>query len=299
MTLCGALRLRWVLLAIACAVSACADRPPPQPRKLKIMTFNIRWEIAGRDGPNDWPSRRAMVYDLLRDPALDVAGLQEATPAQVADLQAAVPEMSVHDADPVMNGIAILYRADRFELAAQGAFWFSPTPDVPESTDWSGTNRRHVCAWVRLVDLETRRAFYVYDLHLDLLASSREKSAVLLCDRVAARSPRDPAILLGDFNAAENARPSRYIRGEIELETSTGRRRAPERWVDSFRVVHPDATNVGTAGGFRGRTSGAKIDHIFVPPGTRVLEAAIEHHSVDGRYASDHFPVTATVVLSD
>jgi len=263
------------------------------------MSFNIRWEIPGRDGPNDWPSRRAMVYDLLRDPELDVAGLQEATPAQVADIQAAVPEMRVHDADPVMNGIAILYRADRFELASQGAFWFSPTPDVPESRDWSGTNRRHVCAWVRLVDLETRRTFYVYDLHLDLLASSREKSVVLLCDRVAARSPQDPAILLGDFNAAEGAPPSRYMRGETQLETSTGRRRVPERWVDSFRVVHPGATNVRTAGGFRGQTVGNKIDHIYVAPGTEVLAAAIERHSVDGRYPSDHFPVTTIIWLND
>ncbi|MDH3592430.1 MAG: endonuclease/exonuclease/phosphatase family protein [Planctomycetota bacterium] len=280
-----------LVLATACAPE---DAEQPADLRLEVMSFNIRWDVPGRDGANEWARRRTQVYELLRDPDLDVVGLQEATPGQLADIRAAVPALEAHSADPVMNGIAILYRRDRFRLAQSGAFWFSPTPDVPESRDWSSATRRHVCAWVRLVDKESGRAFYLYDLHLDLNAASRRKSVVLLGERIAARTPKDPVIVVGDFNAAEAAAPSRYLRGEIELG-----RRIPEPLVDTFRVVDPDARNVGTGNGFRGRTTGAKIDYIYVEPGTAVLAAAIDRRHVDGAYPSDHFPVTATIVLDD
>ena len=47
-----------------------------------------------------------------------------------------------------------------------------------------------------------------------------------------------------------------------------------------------------------GSVSGNKIDYVLVEPGTEVLEAAIVRTSRDGRYPSDHFPVTATVRLA-
>jgi endonuclease/exonuclease/phosphatase family metal-dependent hydrolase len=67
-------------------------------------------------------------------------------------------------------------------------------------------------------------------------------------------------------------------------------------FVDSFRARHPDAKEVGTFNGFKiGQTAGEKIDFVFVEPGTDVLDAAIVRTSRDGRYPSDHFPVTARV----
>ena len=45
---------------------------------------------------------------------------------------------------------------------------------------------------------------------------------------------------------------------------------------DTFRVVHPQATEVGTANQFKlGTTTGDKIDYIFVEPGTEVISADI------------------------
>ena len=291
-------RLGWVGLLTLVTLGACREPARPTAVDLTIMSFNIRWEIPGQDGKNGWPHRKEMVYGLLRDPDLDVAGLQEATPQQVADIQASVPTLVVHDADPVMNGIAILYRVDRFDLADSGAFWFSPTPDVPDSRDWSSPTRRHVCAWVRLVDRASGLAFYVYDVHLDLAEPSRRLSAVLLADRIAARPTPDPVFVVGDFNASEPEAASRYLRGELALGPTEPPRRTPVPLVDSFRILHPDATECGTAGGFRGATDRRKIDFVYVEPGTPVLAAQIDHFHVDGAYPSDHFPVRATVRLS-
>jgi endonuclease/exonuclease/phosphatase family metal-dependent hydrolase len=65
---------------------------------------------------------------------------------------------------------------------------------------------------------------------------------------------------------------------------------------DTFRVMHPTEKEVGTANSFKfGQTTGEKIDYIFVAPETEVLAADILRNATDGRYPSDHFPVTARI----
>ena len=65
--------------------------------------------------------------------------------------------------------------------------------------------------------------------------------------------------------------------------------------VDTFRLLHKDASDVGTAHSFKGGRAGNKIDYIFVQPGTEVLQAEILHDNKDNRYPSDHFPITAAI----
>jgi endonuclease/exonuclease/phosphatase family metal-dependent hydrolase len=68
--------------------------------------------------------------------------------------------------------------------------------------------------------------------------------------------------------------------------------------VDTFRRMHPAATEVGTFTGFdASRTTGDKIDYVLATPGVEVLAAAIIRTARAGRVPSDHFPVTATLRL--
>mgnify|MGYP000683926252 CR=1 FL=1 len=67
--------------------------------------------------------------------------------------------------------------------------------------------------------------------------------------------------------------------------------------VDSFRVLYPDRENVGTYNGFTGQSDGPKIDYIMVRPSMKVIEASILQTNREGRYPSDHFPVTAELGL--
>jgi len=99
-------------------------------------------------------------------------------------------------------------------------------------------------------------------------------------------------IVSGDFNAGESNPAVRYLKGDLDLDGKT-----PIPFVDSFRLLHPEATEVGTFHAFKGTRSGEKIDYIFVQPGAEVLETRILHDNVDGRYPSDHFPITARLVL--
>jgi len=48
---------------------------------------------------------------------------------------------------------------------------------------------------------------------------------------------------------------------------------------------------------FWGKNFGPKLDYIFVPPGTDVKNAQIIRSSVNGRFPSDHFPITSDIVL--
>jgi endonuclease/exonuclease/phosphatase family metal-dependent hydrolase len=67
------------------------------------------------------------------------------------------------------------------------------------------------------------------------------------------------------------------------------------RMVDAWMSVHPDDTNTGTYHKFKGRVSGRRIDHIPMSEHVQALDVRIDRKTLNGRYPSDHFPVTATI----
>jgi endonuclease/exonuclease/phosphatase family metal-dependent hydrolase len=271
--------------------------------ELRIMSFNIRYGSAN-DGQNHWKNRKEMVSDVIRNHPSDVVGLQEALRSQMDSIREDLPvygEIGVAREDGNNEGeySSILYRTDRFGVGESGTFWFSDTPEVAGSNTWGNACVR-ICSWARLIETKTGKAFYIYNLHLDHVSQpSREKSAVLLAERIKNRRYKDPFVVTGDFNAGENNPVITYLKGQIAVEGPGGSKaKTPIRMVDTFRVLHPNVKDVRTAHGFRGTRQGNKIDYVFVPPGTKVLEAQILYDSVDGRYPSDHFPVMARLQFS-
>jgi len=277
-----------LLVAVGAGVAA-AQQVWTDP--LAVMTFNIRYGTA-KDGENHWTLRREMLFDVVRTESPDLLGLQEALASQIDEIVAAVPGYGVvgvgrDDAIRAGEFSAILFRKDRFRVADAGTFWFSDTPAAPGSKTW-GNNITRICTWARFVDRDGR-AFYHFNLHLDHESQpSREKSTALLRERIEARAfPREPAIVTGDFNVGEkNPALATLVAG------------ASPPFVDTFRVLHPQETMVGTFSGFKfGNTNGDKIDYVLVQPGTEVLSAAILRTSRNERYPSDHFPVVARLRL--
>ena len=262
---------------------------------LTVMSFNIRYGTA-KDGDNGWSQRRSILFDLLREQDADLIGLQEALDSQIAEIVAAVPGYGVIGVgrDDARNGgelSAILFRADRFRAAEAGTFWFSDTPSIPASTSW-GNNITRICTWARLID-RNGAAFWHFNVHLDHQSQpSRERSTELLRQRIDSRPfPAEPVIITGDFNVGETNRA---------MSTLTGGRvtDVPRPFLDTFRVLHPDESEAGTFNGFKfGNTRGEKIDYVLVQQSVEVLKAEIIRTDKDGRYPSDHFPVTARVRL--
>jgi endonuclease/exonuclease/phosphatase family metal-dependent hydrolase len=267
---------------------------PSLGEPLAVMSFNIRYGTAN-DGDNHWTKRRDFLFDVIRQGDADLIGVQEALDAQLREILAAVPGYGVvgvgrDDGQTRGEYAAILFRTSRLHVSDSGTFWFSDTPEVVASRTWGNTITR-ICTWARLVDRDGR-AFWHYNVHFDHQSQpSRERSAALLAERIAARRvTSEPAIVTGDFNVGEDNPAIRRLTAPHDG--------APALYVDTFRVRHPDERTVGTFSGFKfGQTGGDKIDYVLVPPGTQVIDAAIIRTSRGDRYPSDHFPVIARVIL--
>ena len=296
------MRKFWMRLGIAGAIAvavATADaqqpRPIAAPEPLTVMSFNIRYGTAN-DGANHWKNRREFLIDVVKGADADLIGLQEALDAQIRELIDAMPGYGVigvgrDDGKTRGEYAAILYRTRRFQVSDSGTFWFSDTPEVVASRSWGNTITR-ICTWVRFID-RTGQAFWHYNVHLDHQSQpSRERSTELLARRMAQRRPiEEPAIVTGDFNVGED---------NPAIATMVGPKSggAGPLLIDTYRGKFPDEKVVGTFSGFVfGETSGPKIDYVLVQPGTQVHEAAIVRTNRDGRYPSDHFPVTARITL--
>ncbi|HVS12725.1 MAG TPA: endonuclease/exonuclease/phosphatase family protein [Thermoanaerobaculia bacterium] len=258
------------------------------------MTFNVRYGTAD-DGPNHWDLRRELVFATLRQHDYDFIGLQEALPFQIEEIASVLPDHEVlyrtREADPSEGeACAIFYWADRWQLdpRRRGTFWLSETPEVPASRSWDSSLPR-IATWGLFSHRESGARVFVFNTHFDHRGQmARERSAELLRDRAASEAGGAPLLVMGDFNAGETNRAITLLRRRSD---------AGLELVDSFRLVHPDASEVYTGNGWARREEGEKIDGIFVSAGTEVLAAAILRPRLDGRAPSDHDPVTVSLRL--
>ena len=280
--------------------ASAADAQSKAEPNLVVMTFNIRYGTAN-DGENNWANRKEMVCDVLRGHSPDVMGIQEALRFQIDDIRAGVPEYAEigcgrDDGQTKGEYSAILYRKDRLDVTDCGTFWLSDTPEAPGSITWGNACTR-LCTWGRFARKDGGRSFYLFNTHLDHVSQfSRDKSAVLLAQRIRDRQHPDPVLVTGDFNTGENNPVVRYLKGEQESAIAgNGLSKNPTVLVDTFRVLHRDAKQVGTFHSFKGDVSREKIDYIFTQPDTEVLRAEILRDGKDNRYPSDHYPVIAVL----
>ncbi len=275
------------------------EEPAIPGPKVKIMTFNIRVGTAN-DGEDAWDKRKNLVYQVFETTDADFVGVQEALNFQLVAIDAAVPaynRIGVGTEDGKTKGPinAIYYRKSRFSVKQSDTFWLSNTPNEPGSQTWGNKFPRAV-TWGRFIEKKTDYTFYVYNTHFDHVSqNSREKSAVLLSQKIADRqASMDPFAVTGDFNAGEGNLATKFLKGDAKIDGQANE----VRMRDTFRVIKPDADNVGTAHGFQGGTGGNKIDYVYVPPKQKVNSAYINHFNVDGRYPSDHFPVVGVVTFA-
>ena len=278
-----------VFTLISCAYFAFAT-PILAGEPLKAMTFNIRL-ATGDDGENVWSKRKDFAVKVIRDENPDVLGVQEAQPSQVDELVDALQEYFNVGVGRRPDGSdefsAIYFRRDRFHLSDAGTFWLSETPTVPGSTTW-GNSLPRIATWVRLLDRTDKRRLVVINTHWDHESQpARLNSGKLLAARVhELAGDAEPVIVMGDFNATPNNPAMVALIEEGNLR-------------DTFRIAHPDETNIGTFNGFGRTPNGPKIDAVLVSPQWQVEDAEIVRVRDGELFPSDHWPVTATVRLPD
>lgn len=267
---------------------------PTKEGLIQMMTYNIRYGTAD-DGQNSWKYRKEALFKQIEALSPDVAGLQEALEFQVQEICQNLPEygsvgVGRDDGEKEGEQCCILYRKDRFKVIESGTFWFSDTPEVVASKSWGNTLPR-ICTWVQFAEAQFGNKFYLYNVHLDhQSATSRLKSVELLARMVAARKTAGPFIITGDFNCGPESPPIHYLLGQAD-------ERSPVSPVDVLAAVRPEQKDTGTFHGFEGRSDGARIDFILTDTDIRIQDAGIDLRQFDGRYTSDHYPVTAWLGL--
>jgi endonuclease/exonuclease/phosphatase family metal-dependent hydrolase len=287
------LMLLLVLGALTTTVQGQDNAPLADGLQMKLLTFNIRYGTA-EDGQHAWPNRKELVFAVVRDEMADFCGLQEALRFQIDAIRQAVPGYAEHgrardDGQTQGEYSAILYRDDRWELVRGETAWLSDTPQQPGSKSWGNTIPR-VVTWGRFVERMSGRTVCVVNTHFDHRSQpSRIKSAEFLVQLIAQQAAGTPLVVMGDLNVGET-NPA------VEL-LKRGGQTQQARLIDSFRSLHPDASQVGTYHGFTGNTAGEKIDYVLCDPSAKVLRAEILRLHEADRYPSDHFPVCATIVF--
>ncbi len=263
--------------------------------EMRLMTFNVRLATPS-DGANAWEHRKEFLCEVVADFDPHILGVQEALQAQLDFLTIELPHRASIGEARGGGGegeySAIIYETRRLQALDSDTFWLSDTPGVP-SMSW-GNNYLRVCTWARFRDRDSGACFYVFNTHLDHESeNARLRGVELILRRIREREHDEPFLLMGDINAGEASEPVRLI---VARDHGRGARALPAL-IDTFRARHPDETRVGTYHAFTGEDDGRKIDYIFAPEDTEVLSARILHQQRDGRFPSDHFPVTAVVRL--
>jgi endonuclease/exonuclease/phosphatase family metal-dependent hydrolase len=118
----------------------------------------------------------------------------------------------------------------------------------------------------------------VYNTHWDHQSQpSREKAAVLILERIAARLHSDePVIVMGDFNATTTNPAIKALLDSGDLVDHGG-----DKQKQTFNHWKP------------GLNEGLRIDHVFTSPS--IKKGEIEVPAAGDPVASDHNPVILTI----
>ena len=274
-----------------------------------IATFNVRCPADTDKGELAWRLRMPRVAAVVRDHDFDVFGVQEVVPSEVKILKAELPDFESvgcgRGKDRGGEAMLIFYKRNRFACLTNETFWLSETPDKPGSR-YAGAGCPRTCTGAFLEDRLTGKRFRYFNTHLDHISSkARWNGMQVLLERGVrpAKARGETVFLTGDLNEtldkaddpatifslkgaelAERAKENPIALVSMELKDAYGMSETPHTGTHK------------TYQGFSGEPR-YRIDYIFATPDVKVLRHATLNDKPDGQFASDHYPVAATVRL--
>ncbi len=325
-----------ILCAAIAALSAASLQTSAKGKKsfdgsFRVGTYNIRCSSGDKGTQNAWKERREDFCAFVEKMNLDVIGLQEVCPDQLEYLKERFPGYSfagcARGKDRKSGEYSpVMYRKSRFAAEEAETFWLSETPDAPGSRSWKSACPR-ICTSVLLVDKKTGKRFRFANTHTDHVSlPAKANGTRLILDRLCPDESSLPLILTGDFNSGEREEPAKIITARLDnamyasATPPAGSWRTDNNWrirepevpateamampevERNVVILHPNGRfddDGALANPFFKRCGGRRIDFIYVPRNTRVLDYKTHNDMRPGKklYPSDHFPVTATVIL--
>lgn len=255
-------------------------------QKITIGTFNLRYDNPGDSG-NLWKNRAPIASALIRFHDFDILGTQEGLRNQLDDLQKELPEYTFYGKGRDDGGFkgehsAIFYKKEKYDLLDKGDFWLSETPEKP-GFGWDARINR-ICSWIKLRDRESKKSFYVFNVHFDHRGVvARVESSKLIMKKIVEIAGDQPVILTGDFNGNHQSEWYQFIQNSNLLKDVLP------------QVPHPYQNN-GSFNSFKtDNPSKDIIDHIFLSAHFTAIRYGILTDTYHGKFPSDHYPVLADV----
>lgn len=257
---------------------------------LHVMSFNIRCDtgktISG--DPDYWEDRDPILREFLSEAQPDLVGVQELMYHQIPAVQEGLSSKYAYIGESRDSSVLgemgpIFYNTERLSLNNWGQQWLSDEPEH-ESTTW-GNQVPRIVTWGNFTDRVTGKNFTATNTHFDHISEySRIRSAEMLVNLF---SGTIPIILTGDFNAE-----SSFGTKEHDVLTSA--------FQDTFKVSrHHLNPCYGTFNNYETPDVDAKnIDWILSSPEITVKATLTHTFNVNGRYPSDHLPISARLQLA-
>lgn len=259
----------------------------------RVVTLNLRYDNPS-DSINQWSKRAAIVREFIAEEQPDLIGMQEVLAGQFYFLDSVLTDYSsvgVGRDDGAKEGEMnpVFFRKERFDLVRTKTFWLSETPEVPGSKSW-GSELPRIVTWMELSDRNTSTHFFFFNTHFAHDSdSARIESARLLLCKIDTIASGFPFVVTGDFNMPHSSKGYDMLTGPYE---------SVPLLMDSYALA--EKRHIGPAytfNGFSDKTSGGRIDYIFVRNGMQVLGNRTIIKKARGVYISDHWPVMAEVGL--
>jgi endonuclease/exonuclease/phosphatase family metal-dependent hydrolase len=262
-------------------------------QQIKAMSYNIRLDVAS-DGENRWDARKDKVAALMNYYEADFIGGQEVQHHQLQYLLSQLTKYNYigvgrDDGKEAGEYSCIFYNTEKFEIIQQSTFWLSQTPDSV-SMGWDAACNR-VCTYGLFKSKKTKQLLWVFNTHFDHIGiTARIESAKLITEKIKqlTKGKNYPVVLTGDFNSKPEEAPAQYMVTNF-LNTRNISKEKPYGPADTWEAFE-----------FNKKPSGC-IDYIFISKDKRatVKKFATITDSYDMKYPSDHFPILATLEISN
>ena len=258
---------------------------------IHVATYNVRGP--SDRAPNSWRDRLPRMVKTIRDNKFELIGTQETLSGPIKDLAASLEFNYFGVGRDKRKGDehnAVFYDPERFEVISQETFWLSDNPGNPGSSAWDSACPR-ICTWGLLRDRRTNQRFVIANTHLDhRSAMARIQGVNVILTRLAPMIEKYPFILTGDFNSTADDMPVRRVLGVLRNARDVSETDHYGAGDETFHDFHENRKE---------RSHRKPIDFIFVNDRVRVLSHGTINDFRNGLASSDHFPVTAEIVLLD
>ena len=235
----------------------------------RVVSCNIRVALPqDEEGGNGWSVRKYVCERVMKRCKADIYCLQEVTVGQYEDMCRMFP----------------------------GYFVFGypgPETDALPDREYHGIAKNLVMFSKRRYEMTGAGVYWlsVLSLHLDHISHEARLAQVRAVEEETSQYPAGvPQVLAGDFNS----RPSNPVAGVL---VGAG-------WVDAFVEANGEDAEHMSFHRFEGdaykpkKGTPGRIDYIFLKgTGIRVVSSAFVKDCVGGKYPSDHYFLTADIVI--